>query len=294
MDLEPLRTLAERDSRSSLSFELDAPAPLGPGAGRQLHATLREAKHQGLLTGDLSDHGSEVAWFMPRLTLQALRALGEWPPAGGEMIPGRWDTGVWGERSKGVLRELASSPPRGDYLFGPTPGSADPGPWIQWDAVRRLLESGLIEGVLQASGIQDVRVTAAGHRALTVEPGDPLQAARVQIARDAKGDAVNAAIEEALKVRLIELAAAMNVSVMHNGKPKHLSVLKDNLATEGAYSESWRAEIGAWLAIRNDVDHGGGAGVAAERIERLIAGVELSPRAPCSETAVHVTSGRER
>jgi hypothetical protein len=278
VNLEPLRALVERDSRRNLSFDLDAPAPLGLDGeltGREFNDVLREAKRQHLVTGELHDMGTSVAWFTLRPTLWALRALGEWPPAGGEALPGRWDEGVWGRRAKDALRELVERPPSGDYLFGPPPGSAEPEPWIQWEATRRLLESGLIEGVLQVSGIQDVRVTAAGHRALAAAPVDPLDAARVHVARDARADAVNAAIEEALKSRLLALAATFNVAVEQaNGKPVHLQVLNQNLAKAGAYSNSWGAEITGWLAIRNDVDHGRAANVSPERIERLIDGVD--------------------
>lgn len=51
-------------------------------------------------------------------------------------------------------------------------------------------------------------------------------------------------------------------------------MVNDQLKAAGAYEESHHGETFGWLAIRNVVDHGGGATVRARHIERLIEAIE--------------------
>lgn len=52
-----------------------------------------------------------------------------------------------------------------------------------------------------------------------------------------------------------------------------LADLNNALKVAGAYDESWRSEIAAWLALRNETNHGRGATVSEGRIRRAIEGV---------------------
>lgn len=270
--------LRDHDSRDNLTLILDEPAPydgLPEMTGCELDAALRQAVHDGRIVGNRKDYsGSIRLWTRVRLTPKALRDLGEWPPAGGEYRQGPWDDRRWGRISRPLLAELVERPPHGDVVVKPV-GGGEPNGWQRWTDLLRLREAALIQGKEVGMGLQDIVVTRQGRDALNAPADDPLTRARNDLDRGAKADAVTAAIDGALKPVLQELADTHSVSRSKtNGKDVHLAVVNDGLAKAGAYDESHRAEVYSWLAVRNIVDHGGGAAVRDGRIDRLIEGVE--------------------
>lgn len=52
---------------------------------------------KGLIVGDCGEGDGSVAWWSRVwLTAAGLRWLAQWPPAGRDSEPGRWDAGYWG------------------------------------------------------------------------------------------------------------------------------------------------------------------------------------------------------
>jgi|AntDryMetagUQ889_1029465.scaffolds.fasta_scaffold18157_2 hypothetical protein len=207
-------------------------------------------------------------WSNICLTVDGLRRLGEWPPAGGEHLPGPWDNGVWGERDRSLLDELATSPPHADFLHGPEGGDSAQ-ERDRWRVVLRLLSAGLIAGGLQRGGLDGVRLTVEGRRALD-GPTGPLDRAVVELRRGAKAEAMTAVVDEALADLLRKLAAVKGVPTEQNGKPWLLSNLADRLLAAGAFARDSHAEVQMCLALRNETDHGRGVGVSEPRIARAI------------------------
>jgi len=271
------RWLLELDSRDAVVLPLEETVPidaLPKITGREVDHVLQQAVHDGSAAGERQDRGDAVVWARLRLTVAGLRELGEWPPDGGEYRAGPWDQRRWGRVSRPLLRELHEDPPHGEVKLMPT-GGDDPGGWQEWTDLVRLLESGLIQGQLNTGHVQDIRVTRQGRAALVPPADDPLVRARTDLDRGAKADAVTAAIDEALKPVLHKLADEHGVErTRSSGQNLHLAVINDGLTAAGAYDESHRAEIYSWIAVRNIIDHGGGATVRDRRLERLIEGVE--------------------
>ena len=81
---------------------------------------------------------------------------------------------------------------------------------------------------------------------------------------------MTAVVEEALAGLLRELATVKRVPTEQNGKPRPLSNLADQLLAAGAFGRDSHAEIQMCLALRNETDHGRGAGVSEPRIARAI------------------------
>jgi hypothetical protein len=272
--------LIDQDGRANFTLVYDQTTQcdaLPHLLGRDLHEALLEARAGSLIVGDFSGgDGSQAIWFGVRLTIHGLRGLGEWPSEGGESLAGRWDQGVWGRRARPMLSELAPLS-SGAYVGGPL-GDEDHERGMRWQAVVWLCEAALLDGELRPGGLQDMRITSAGRAALDPPLDDPLTRARIHASRDAKGDAVNAAVEEELRAHLVLLAGendvAATVGTGGRPRPQSLAVINEQLGAAGVYSQGWRAEIGGWLALRNEVDHGRGADIAAQRIERMIQGIE--------------------
>jgi hypothetical protein len=244
-------------------------------SGREIDDLLRQAEADRLIEGIRQEgDGSAVWWSNLRLRLPALWALAEWPPFGQEYRPGVWDERYWGRVGRPLLKRLAKDLTR--YVFRPAGGD---GATEQetWQAAVRLQESALIDGHVDDCGLANVRITRTGHAVLDPPIDDPLVRARIDLGREARSDAVSAAVEEALRPRIEKLAREHGIGlVIENSKrPKQLNLLVEELKTRGGlYGEGWRAEITGWLAIRNEVLHGGAAAVSARRIGRLIDGVE--------------------
>ncbi len=158
MDQEPmditLRVLVGRDWPTSLSLEPDVDPGFEAMSAYEVDAALREALHRGLLDGERKTYaGPEVLWSNPRLRIEGLEHLGEWPPSGGEHLPGPWDDAYWGQHALPALRGLVENPPSGGFVFGPEGGMSDE-EWVDWYAVLRLLESRLIDGDLEEGGLR--------------------------------------------------------------------------------------------------------------------------------------------
>lgn len=274
-----LLALLEHDSRKNLLLGSDHPVNL-PGlpegmTARELEAVLEQAVHDGHVAANVKDYGRSLRlWTRVHLTVAGLRALGQWPPAGGEYREGPWDERRWGKVTRPLLAELLNDPPQRDVMLKPI-GEDNPEEWQRWTDARRLRDAGLIHGKEVGMGLQDVRVSRQGRAALEAPADDPLRRARNDLDRGAKADAVTAAIDEALKPALHRLADEHRVERRRpNGQDVGLAVINDGLKAAGAYDESQRAEVYSWLAVRNVVDHGGGASVRDRRVERLIDGVE--------------------
>jgi hypothetical protein len=174
------------------------------------------------------------------------------------------------------LRALDESPPFGEIIERPSVGNS--GAWESWEASLRLRDAGLIDAEPGDGFLGSVRVTSAGKKVLRPPEDDPLVRAALKLRQGAKADAVTAAIDEALKPRLEALAIARGQA--REKLPDKLSNLNDQVKTLGAYgsskyaSEAVRAQVEAWIKLRNVVDHGKGASVDRRRIELLIAGIE--------------------
>lgn len=274
-----LEGLLSHDPFETLELHLAEPTRLDaiPGCDtREIDELLLHAQRDGLVsashrhTGD----GSIAHWFTLHLTVRGLRQIGQWPPVGGERVPGPWDEGVWGLEDRPVLRELGDSPGARAFILRPL-GGPDAQDLPRWQSVIRLLEAELISGEAQASGLNEVLVTAAGQRALADGHEDPLDRALVDLHRNAKVDAMTAAVEEALVGMLRELAGAHGV-VAEDARGRTLGhgALNDQLKAGDVYDESWRAEVAALLALRNETNHGRGATVSPTRIQRAIAGIK--------------------
>ncbi|MCA1707306.1 MAG: hypothetical protein LC808_30190, partial [Actinobacteria bacterium] len=57
------------------------------------------------------------------------------------------------------------------------------------------------------------------------------------------------------------------------GRPKRLAHLNNDLKAMDAYDEGERAQVEAWLKLRNEVGHGRGETVSIRRVEALLAGI---------------------
>jgi hypothetical protein len=240
---------------------------------REVDQLLREAEHRGLLDGERAEGDGSISWWTGvDLTVAGLRQLGQWPPLGGEHLPGPWDGGRWGGLDRPLLADLAAKPPRGDFIFGPAGGdSADERQ--RWRAALRLLEAGLIDGGRQQDGIDGVRITVEGQRTLQ-GPQASLDRATVELRRGAKADAMTAVVEEALAELLRELAQAEGLATEKSGRAVALGNLNDQLQSAGVFDRVTHAEVELCLGVRNETNHGRGADVSETRIERAIAIVD--------------------
>jgi hypothetical protein len=275
-----LAAVLELDPASSLDLvvaEAGALESFPEMTGADVDSAFRELQHRGWLDGDRGEgDGSIVWWTRLRPTVAGLRHLGEWPPEGQEYLPGGWDDRTWGNTDLPRLRDLDASPPAGGFIERPSIGNARD--WTRWDASLRLREAGLIDAEHGDGFLSGVRITSAGANVLRPAEDDPLVRARLKLRQGSKADAVTAAIDEVLKPCLRALAIGTGVRV--EDLPGKLSDLNNQLKTRGAYgssgyvSEALRAQVDAWIKVRNVVDHGEGATVNDRRIELLIDGVE--------------------
>jgi len=52
-----------------------------------------------------------------------------------------------------------------------------------------------------------------------------------------------------------------------------LALVNNDLKARDAYDEAERAQMEAWLKLRNEVGHGRGEAVTTERIQAMLAGI---------------------
>jgi hypothetical protein len=267
-----LSKLLELDPARNFDLELCEPVPWEGASDLttdEVDRLLQEGQHQGLLGGERREGaGSTCWWSQVRLTVGGLRRLGQWPPVGGEHLPGPWEDGLWATVDRRVLSELATSPPHHGMLFAPVFGDGID-QWKRWRAAERLLSADLIDGECQQGGLALVRVTLAGHRALA-GPTAPIDRAVAELRRGAKVEAMTACVEEALADLLRGLAGKAGIPTEDKGRPVRLGNLADQLKSQGAFGSGVHAEIGVCLALRNETNHGGGAEVWETQIERVI------------------------
>ena len=266
-----LEALVDLDTRVTISLSFDGPGELIDGVtGRVVDDVLLEASAKGLIAGDRGEgDGSIVFWSRLALTVEGLRWLGQWPPPGRESEPGGWDDGYWGKRARPLLARLRDVPlPHGFYL---KPVGRESEEWADWTAALLLREADLISGRLASDGIDTVRISAEGHRALDPRPRDPLEQASAQLRSGARVDAIVTAVELALGQRLKALADGHDVATTHaDGHPIKLSMLNAALRKAGVYHETDRAQIEAWLKLRNDLAHADGQQISDARVGSVI------------------------
>lgn len=273
---EVMEALVGHDSRAEINLAFGEPSALVPGTrGREVDDVLFEASQLKLIVGDRGGgDGSAAWWSRVRLTAAGLRSLGQWPPAGREWEPGGWDGGHWGGVARPLLQQLQDQPPAHGYLEKPIGQSSEE--WAQWTAALQLGEADLIAGRLDADGIANLRVTAAGVRALDPTPRDPVDEAIAKLRGGARVDAIIAAVEGALGARLNQLAANHDVATTRqDDTPLTLSRLNNDLRSAGVYDETHRAQIEAWLKLRNDLAHADPAVASDARIEAAIAAIRV-------------------
>jgi hypothetical protein len=151
--------------------------------------------------------------------------------------------------------------------------------WQRWEACHRLADAGLIDGEWGDGYLADVRLTSSGNTALNPPADDPLARARLKLRQGVKSDAVTAAIDEALKPALRQLA--IEVGLPECDLPSKLAKLNDQLKTAGAYgdasiaSEARRGQVEAWLKLRNAIDHGEGRLIGDRWVELMLDGIEM-------------------
>jgi hypothetical protein len=153
-----------------------------------------------------------------------------------------------------------ATPRRIGYLGNEVFGQEDPEPLLQWQAALLLAEAGLISGRVTSEGIDTVRVTLEGQQALDPLPRDPIDEAEAALRNGNVAEALVTAVELALRPRLEQLADAHDIETADtNARPVRLARIIDALKAKGPLSESQRAQVDAWLKLRNDAAHPGGA-----------------------------------
>ena len=260
--LAVLSALGPRDVRATFALAVSEPTPWERDSTldtRYVDQLLREARDQALVAGEVHEGDGSVHHWQIGVTVAGLRAIGEWPPSGGEFLPGPWDEATWGQIDRPVLQEMADAPPYHGFVFRPSFGDPEE-EHARWAAICRLRSAGLLGGDFQMGGLDGVRVTIAGKRALD-GAGDPIERAQVELARGAKVEALNVAVEEVLAPLLRELRPA---------DAGRLSTLNEGLKRDGVLAEHERAEIAWCLALRNTTHHGRAATVSEHQIERAI------------------------
>jgi hypothetical protein len=274
-----LTGLVDRDSRLSFTLVFAEPSELVDGAaGREIDDVLLDAQRRGLIVGERGEGDGSAAWWSTvRLTVVGLRALGQWPPAGREWVPGLWDDGVWGARAKPLLARLRDTPPAHGFYLREGIGDLDPEPSREWAALLLLIEAGLVSGRVTSEGVDTLRTTHEGDQALDPTPRDPLDAAEAELRSGAPVDAIVTAVELGLAPKLKALASAKGIAITNaTGQSLKLSFINNTLPGAGAYRESDRAQVEAWLKLRNDVAHPDGAeAVSAARVASVIAGIRV-------------------
>lgn len=169
---------------------------------------------------------------------------------------------------------LRDEPPNHGFYLREGLGDPDPEPAREWTALLLLGEGGLVSGKVSTEGVDTLRVTG-GCQALDPTPSDPLDVADAYARGGAAVDAVVTTVELGLGARLKALADKHGVpTTKPDGTPIKLSRINNDLAKTGASLESDRAQVEAWLELRNDVAHPDGAQtVTAARASALVAGV---------------------
>lgn len=146
--------------------------------------------------------------------------------------------------------------------------------WQEWTALLLLSQADLLAGCESESGIDTLRLTAAGQRALDPSQRDPLDEATAKLRTGARVDAIVTAVERALGGRLKQLAANNGAATTRpDGSPLNLNGININLRGAGVYGEADRAQVEAWLKVRNDLAHAHPTVPSDARIEAVIAGI---------------------
>ena len=271
-----LPAVVDLDSRSTIMLAFDAVCEFVPElTGRAVDDVLLEAKSKGLIVGDRGEGDGSVAWWSRlRLTAAGLRSLGHWPPPGREWEPGLWSDGYWGRLARPLLQQLQDEPPQHGFYLMPVGGDTEA--WARWTALLLLGEADLVSGTLTDDGIGTLRISAEGKEALDPRPRNALDQAAAQLRSGARIDAIVTAVELGLGQRLVRLADDRGISTTHaDGHRLKLSVINNALRADGAYEESDRAQVEAWLKLRNELAHPGGRAVRDAHVENVLQGIRV-------------------
>ena len=273
---EILAALTDRDSREMIDLTFGGRAAMFNANGRAVDDILLEALRGGLIVGDRGEgDGSGAWWSRTRLTVHGLQDLGHWPPTGREWAEGLWDNGYWGNRARPLLRGLLEHPPHGDFYLMPLGTDSDVG-WLDWTALLVLREAGLVSGGVSDGGLDTVRVTPQGRKALDPSPRDPLDEAEAELRNGARVDAIVTVVERGLGSRMRAIAAHRGIATDDpDGHPLKLSVINNQLKADGVYDEAVRAEVESWLKIRNGLAHATAESITAARVAAVLTNIRV-------------------
>ena len=241
----------------------------------QVHQALLDAHAAGEIEGHLHEgDGSYANWISVRQTVNGLRAVGLWLPAGFETVAGPWDRSVWANDALPLLRKIAEH--TGEMLISGPLGEGEESPrWRPWHAALLLTEAGLVQVASREPGAIFIRsLSPAGENALQPSSADPLDEAQAALAVGKLREAailVGTVLDEQV---MTPLAAAHGVARQRdNGQTKTLGQLNDDLRAEGAYGKDDQQQILAWLVRRNRLAHEIAHGVNAQEVAAMIEGL---------------------
>lgn len=261
-------TLSLRANEAQPPFMQDLTDP-------QVHQALLDAREAGEIEAHLHEgDGSYANWISVRQTVDGLRALGLWPPAGFETVAGPWDRSVWATDALPLLRRIAEH--AGEmFVSGPLGEGEESSRWRPWHAALLLAEAQLVQVASHEPGAIFIRgLSPAGENALQPGSTDPLDEAQAALAVGKLREAailVGAVLDEQV---MTPLAAARGVARQRdNGQPKTLGPLNDDLRAAGAYGKDDQQQILAWLVRRNRLAHEVAHGVTAQEVAAMIQGL---------------------
>ncbi len=241
----------------------------------QVHQALLDAREAGEIDAELHEgDGSEALWIDVRLNVYGLRALGLWPPAGYETVPGPWDRSVWATDALPLLGEIAEHV--GEmYVSGPFGEGEESPHWRRWHAALLLAEAGLVQVSSREPSSMFIRgLSPAGEDALNPGSADPLDEADAAVAVGKLREAGVLAVAVLDEQILTPLATRHGVDRQKpNKQDKPLSALNDELRDVGAYGKDDHQQILAWLVRRNRLGHEVDHRVTVPQVSELIAGV---------------------
>jgi hypothetical protein len=266
-----LTLLVDHDSRGILVLRFEDRVEWADALGREVDDALLEARASGLLEGERREgDGSLAYWSFVHPTVAGFRELGQWPPRGREWEAGPWDDGYWGARARPLLRRLHEQPPLDGFYLKPV--EEDEEKWRDWTTLFLLAEADLVSGTLQDGGIDALRVLPAGREALDPTPRDIIDEAEAKLRTGARVDAIVTAVERGLGSRLRVFAERHDLP---EAQAPGLARLNNALCKAGIYDESDRAQIEAWVKLRNRFAHAQDEAISDARAAAAIAAIRV-------------------
>lgn len=119
-------------------------------------------------------------------------------------------------------------------------------------------------------------MTPQGREALDPTPRDPLDQAEAELRNGARIDAIVTAVEAGLAPRLRAIAARLGIATTRpDGQPLRLARINDEVKAAGGYDETVRAQVDAWLKLRNDLARATDAAISSARVAVALAGIRV-------------------